>query len=340
MKRILTIALSLIFIAGVSNVCAKNKKESSAPETKYRNALLLAYSPVNSTYEDDNIILQIFGGRLFAKNKTQKTIFIDLSRCFLINNGSSYPMYTEATDEKKASKAKKSTSIDEFISIAPATGNNQNETYLATLDTRTFGKYSSVESPSEEFSNYDKRMLNLIDDMLNESLKADPAGKEYLGTVKRHLTEEESISNIGASIAYAFNKDAENWTDVTISTWVADVIFTPYYKEKPKKLTKEDKKGFGVKEEDPIKIHFKASTPFEFDEDRSPIIVADWDGNFKKGFFNLYDIRMIVFSMFESIPTAKHSLIFEGEDADWGQMKKSGGYYLDPNPKRSIKKLN
>lgn len=324
MKKVFLLLISLLVICGSESAAAKKKEKEvkSNIETKYGNALLLAYSPINSTYEDDNIILQIYNGNLYAKNKTDKTIFIDLSQCFLINNGSSYPMYTEATDEKKASKAKKSTSIDEFISIAPATGNNQNETYLATLDTRTYGKYSSIESPSENFSEYDKRMLNLIDEMAAESLQADPNGKEYLGTSKRHLTEEESISNIGASIAYAFNKRSEDWTNVTISTWVADIILTPYYNEFPKKLSKDEKQGFGIKETEAVKIHVKTDSPFEFEEDRSPIIVASWDPNVKKGYFNLGKVVLGPYNYkTKERDPLKLRLSFDGENADWGDMK-------------------
>ena len=324
MKRTSLALILIIFFTGVFTLEAKKKPDQK--ETKYRNALLMAYSPVNSVYEDGNIKLMIYGGKLYAKNLTDKTIFINLSQCFLINNGSSYPMYSESTDEKKASKAKKSTSIEEFLSIAPATGSNQNVTYLTTLNTRTLGKYSSSEGPSEEFSNYDRRLLNLVDEMLNESLQADPNGKEYLGTVKRHLTEEESISNIGASIAYAFNKNAEDWNNVTISTWVADVIFAPYYREYAKNLSKEEKKGFGVKVAEKGKAHVKASTPFEFEEDRSPLLIMDFEGNFNKGFFtlrNLSDVQTeVLYHDFSDF-----IIVFDGEEADWGTMKKVKGYF-------------
>lgn len=327
-KLILLIFLGLLI---PSYIQAKGKS------TNYRNSISFAYSPVNSVFEDDNLILQIFEGKLWAKNKTEKTIFIDLSQCFLINNGASYPMYSSASDEKHASKAKYS-SDDEFLSIAPATGNNQNETYIATLDTRIYGKYSANESPSENFSDYERRFLSLIDEMLNESLEADPKGKQYLGSVSRHLTEDESISNIGASIAYAFNKRAENWTNVTISTWVADVIFAPYYNEIPKARSKKEKKGFSVKDTEAVKIHIKADSPFEFDADKSPIIVADWEGNFKKGTFELKPIvtqrggmsaGRALAGMFtgglawigaKPLEEMKSSLFYDGLNNDWGKM--------------------
>lgn len=255
--------------------------------TAYRNALIFAYSPVNSVYEDENIKLEIYNEQLWVINKTTKTVFIDLSQCFLVNNGSSFPMWEKKQDEKRASKAAVSTSIDEFISIAPSTGAKQNETFICNMSTRIFGKYSSTESPSSDFSEYDKRLLNLIDELLAESKQADPKKKDYLGCASRHLTEDESISNIGASIAYAFSKRAEEWTNVTVSTWVSDVIFAPYYVEIPDGLSKKEKRGFGVKETSPAIIHAKADSPFEFEEDKSPIIVSDWMGNVKKGTFTL-----------------------------------------------------
>ena len=256
-------------------------------KTNYRNALVLAYSPANSVYEDDNIRLEIYNEKLYAINKTNRTIFIDLSQCFAVHNGTSYPLGEEPKDEKHASKAKESNSIDHFISIAPATGNKQNETFICNLGDVIYGKYTTSERPSGNFSEYDERLLTLLNEMINESLAADPKGKQYVGASHRHLTEDESVNNIGANIAYAFNKRAEEWTPVAISTWVSDIYFTPYYVEMPTDLDKKQQRGFGVKKTEAAKLHVKAYNPFEFDSDRSPVIVADWTGNFKKGEFTL-----------------------------------------------------
>lgn len=313
----------ILFFNGLSSAEGKT--------TYYRNSLSFAYSQVNSIFEDDNIILQIYDGKLWAKNKTDKTIFIDLSQCFLINNGSSYPMFSTATDEKKASKAKYSDSIEEFLSIAPSIGSDQNETFITNLETRIYGNYSSTENPTGKFSDYDKRFLNLIDEMLDESLKADPKGKNYYGTVMRHLTEDESINNIGASIAYAFNKRAEEWTSVTISTWVSDIIFAPYYTEVPDLPSKKEQRGFGVKEIEPAKIHIKANIPFEFEEDKSPIIITDWEGNYKKGYFTLSTIQLYAEKYKNPVTKIKSSqklpyrtiLSYDGDGANWGKLKYS-----------------
>ena len=245
-------------------------------ETEYRNALVLAYSQANSVYEDDNIKLEIYDEQLWAINKTSKTIFIDVAQCFVFHNGRSIPLIGDANnkkgDDKKASKKGVSTKDDEYITIAPNMGTKQNDTYICNMSMSLYREYTTTESKNDDFSEYDIRLLNTVGELIEESKQLDPKNKDYKGTVSRHLTEDESINNIGASIAYAFNKKTEDWTTVSLSTWVCDVIFAPYYIEMPKDLTKKEKKGFGVKETDPAIVHIRANTPFEFDDDRSHFI--------------------------------------------------------------------
>lgn len=305
--------------------------------TNYRSALIFAYSQANSIYEDENLKLEIYDEKLWATNKTNKTIFIDYSQCFLNHNGSSFPMFDKKQNEKKASKKGVASSVEEFLTIAPATGSKQNETFICNMATGIYGEYTTSETPNGEFSEYDKRFFQLIGSMVEESKKADKKGKECVGSVSRHLTEDESVNNIGASIAYAFNKRAENWESVTISTWVSDVIFAPFYVEMPQDLKKKDMKGFGIKETAPAKIHVKANTPFEFNEDKSPLVVCDWEGNFKKGTFDLHSTYI---SKTKNVAAAlllagltygtsmalikedvyKRAIVFDGLQADWGKM--------------------
>lgn len=338
MKRFLAL-IAVAIVCVIPTLAGDNLK------TNYRTALVMAYSPANSVYEDENIKLEIYSERLWATNKTNKTIFIDLAQSFAIHNGSSYPMFEEEQDEKHASKKKASTSIDEFISIAPSVGGKQNSTFICQLAGGIYGKYTTTVTPSGTFTDYEERMLTLINELLNESLSGDPKGKEYLGTSTRHLTEDESINNIGASLAYSFNKRSENWTPVTISTWVSDVYLSPYYVELPPELKKEDKRGFGVKKTEAAKVHVKADTPFEFESDRSPVIVCDWTGDFKKGTFELNPTRIAkkkgmsvgkaIFATFATIATGgvgavlfadfdatfyKSEIHFTGENDDWGKM--------------------
>lgn len=321
---------------------------SAKTKTDYRNALVLAYSQANSVYEDDNIKLEIYDEGLWATNKTKKTIFIDLSQCFMFHNGSSTPFISTGErdkktkgENKKASKAGVSTKDDQYISIAPAIGQTQNETFIIQMSTYIYGKYSTTESPSPngDFTEYEKRFLTIIEELVTESKEADPKGKEYVGTVSRHLLEDESINNIGASIAYAFNKKSEEWTNISLSTWVSDVIFAPFYIEMPQELKKKDKRGFGVKESSPAVVHVKADSPFEFDTDKSPIIICDWEGNYKKGTFELNPTRiykkkgnffgrlfggLFTFGATWFVPlsevTYKQIQHFDGASSDWGKL--------------------
>lgn len=328
----------MCLILCVGTISAKKEK---GVETSYRNALIFAFDKTNSVFEDENIKLEIFNQELWVTNKTKKTLFIDLSQCFLNHNGSSRPIFTKDQDEKKASKKGVATSIDEFITIAPTTGSKQNETFICNITWKTiYGSYSTTETPWEDFSDYDRRLYEVIGEMVVESQKADPEGEKCLGTVSRHFLEDESVKNIGASIAYAFNKRAEEWNTVSLSTWVSDVIFAPYYLTKPADLKKKEKKGFGIKETKPLEINVKAEQPFEFDQDKSPLIVCDWKGNFKKGTFELSYVGILKAkrtSFWENLLTYgaaaylaqlsadyyKSIINFQGTEVDWGKMKYS-----------------
>lgn len=339
MKRLIQLLVLTVFIA--LPMTAKDNIK-----TNFRTALVMAYSPANNVYEDDNIKLEIFGEKLWATNKTEKTIFLDLSQCFLTHNGSSYPMLSKDQDEKNASKTGVSSSIDNFLSIAPAVGSKQNATFICNLaNLAGYGKYTTKESPSGNISEYEERLFTLINEMVYESLVADPKRKSYKGTSYRHLTEDESVNTIGANIAYSFNKRSEEWTPIAISTWVSDIYFTPYYVEMPEELKKSKERGFGAKKTESAKIHLKADSPFEFDNEKSPITVYDWTGDYKKGTFELnptwvskkkgMSLGKILFASLANVATGgmgsalftktdetyyKRSIIFDGKDDDWGKM--------------------
>lgn len=305
----------LLFLFAILSMIAVNPSFSKI-RTTYKNALIFAYSQVNSVYEDDNIKLEIYNENLWATNKTSKTIFIDLAQCFTIHNGASKPFINTGEidkkakeNDKKASKAGLSTKEDKYIAIAPSFGSEQEATFIFNMSTLLFGEYGTKESSSESFTVYYKRLLKMIEDVTTESKNADNKNKMYKGSVARHYTEDESMNNIGASIGYSFSKNAEEWISVSFSTWVSDVIFAPYYIEMPDKNKK--KKGFGVKESSSIIIHVKADSPFEFDNDKSPLIVCNWTGKYKKGIFELQPV-------WDS--SDKCIINFDGKDSDWGTL--------------------
>lgn len=319
----------------VITVCIMSYVDANAGErsTSYRNALILAYSQVNSVYEDDNIKLEFYNEQLWATNKTKKTIFIDRAQCFVFHNGASRPMFETSglrMGGEKASKKGISTKDDVYLTIAPSFGNKQNETYICNLSTRLYGKYTSTETPSHDFTEYDKRLLTIIGELTEKTKVEKSRPIKFEGTAVHHFTEDESINNIGASIAYAFNKNTEEWTSITLTTWVSDVIFAPCYLEKAKQLSRKEKKGFNTKETDSSVIHIKADSPFEFDDDKCPLIVCDWDGNYSKGTFELKPTWKFVnpkssWKIVNSDDDAfeKRIIRFDGKDAPWGKMYKS-----------------
>ena len=333
--------LTLFCIGYSSNAANKTK-------TNYRNAFIFAYSPLNSIVENDSICIEIYDNCLFVTNKTDKTMYIDRSQCFLTNNGASYPMWAKRIDEKKASSAGISYENDAYISIAPNNG-TENATLICQIGTKLLdGHWDSTSGSMTDFTEYDKRFLNLVSEMINECANAKN-NKLYLGTAHRHLTEDESINNVGASIAYSFNKKTDDWTNIAISTWVCDVIFAPYFISQPKELTGKEKSGFGIKETPRLTIHIKADSPFEFNEDKSPLIVSDWTGDWNKGTFSLKKAAIIerpkiiggltaykkLKELNEKLKTMspedaenyvkrgvekKSWIIFDGKNKDWGKM--------------------
>lgn len=310
--------------------------------TNYRMALVLTYDGTSSTYEDDNIKLEIYDESLWATNKTSQTLYLDLSQCFVYHNEASMPMFNQ--DGRKESSKKGYTDVDEFLTIAPSAGKKAKPTCVCGLSFGFYGEYSTSETPSgRDFTEYDMRFLTLIGDVVEESGVMNSNGKKNPKTVHRHLTEDESIVNIGISIAYAFNKRSEDWTTVSIASWISDVIFAPYYVEMPHELKGKEKRGFGVKEQDPVLLHVRAEYPFEYDEEKSGLVVADWDGDYKKGTFTLTSTRIsktkgktaaILGSLLVG-PAAlaliteenyKSKIVFEEEEGYWGEMKYQNSY--------------
>lgn len=318
-------------------------KASAVGRTTYRNALVYVYSKANSVYEDDNIKLEIYDQALWATNKTKKTLFFNLDQCFLTHNGSSFPMGSKKRNERYASIKGYTTSEDQFITIAPSTGNDQNPTFVCDMSTLIVGEYFSEGNPFDNFTDYDKRLFSVVGKLTEESqrntvssgkwvgLVGFKSSQKYMGTTKLHMSEDESINTIGASIAYASSKKAENWNSVVLSTWVSDVIFAPYYMEMPKKIKPGDRKGFNIKEVNPTIIHIKADSPFEFISDKNPIVVCDWVGDFYKGSFMLKNPRpKMEYSRKESLGYKKRTIKyvgyckcginFDGSQANWGKM--------------------
>lgn len=116
--------------------------------------------------------------------------------------------------------------------------------------------------------------------------------------------------------------------------------------ELPEELSKKEKRGFGIKRTEAAQVHVKADSPFEFESDKSPIIICDWVGDFKKGEFTLgatwvkkkkkMGFGKILGATFATLLTGgigavlftdydatyyKKEINFNGQDANWGKMK-------------------
>ena len=309
MKKIL-FSFTLLFIAMHSY--------ADGMITSYRNGLIFTYSRENSIHEDDVIKLEIFDQKLWAINKTNKTIFIDMSQCFIFHNGESKPMFdfsqNNKDDDKKASKRGISMKNDQYITIAPSMGLKQNETFICDMFSDMEGEYLTSETVTKEFSDYDIKFFNLIDELSQESLNLDPKKKKYEHATFRSMTEVESIDNIAASVAYAFTKNTEEWTNIALSTWVNNIILAPMFLEKP--FIEKKESGFLVKETAPFILHVKADCPFGYDEERNPVVVFDWVGKYKKGKFKLKFINLYK----NNEEKYRVKVRFDGKDANWGEM--------------------
>ena len=339
MKKILLLAICCLFFGQAFG--GKKSKE----ETKYRNALIFMYSNANSVYEDDNIRLEIYDESLWASNKTTKTIFIAVDQSFLIHNGSARPLWDNSKKEqgdKKASKKAVATEENLTITIAPKISENQSPTWICDVSTAMYGPYSTSETPTGNFTEYDKRLFSAIETLTTEAKrKEDKKQDVFTGSSAIHFTEDESVVNLGFSIAYSFNKKTDEWNNIQLTTWISDLIFAPIYNELPKKISEKEQKGFGVKETPYAVTHIKADAPYkEFDNEKSLAIVCDWKGDFDKGTFVLGNTRVVkagsktakffgaLFTMGISLASPelfdtyyKRIIQFDGSDADWGKLK-------------------
>ena len=212
MKKILLLAICCLFFGQAFG--GKKSKE----ETKYRNALIFMYSNANSVYEDDNIRLEIYDESLWASNKTTKTMFIAVDQSFLIHNGSARHLWDNSKKkqgEKKASEKAMATEENVTITIAPKISENQSPTWICDVSTALYGSYSTSETPTGNFTEYDKRLFSAIETLTTEAKrKEDKKQDVFTGSSAIHFTEDESVVNLGFSIAYSFNKKTDEWNNV------------------------------------------------------------------------------------------------------------------------------
>lgn len=284
MKKIylLTLVLSLITVG---------KMYASHPsgfdvkmDDKARVGLFLAFSGVDSKVEDDNVILEIYDQCVWLTNKTDKTLYLNLAECFVEVQGESYNLYRapEARIGKKTTKNKDKNSQtlvtdDQWFTIAPGAKNEP----IATIPTGYYGTYSVYDGKDVRILNDITRTFMQLIDELRIGIEK---GANF---ASMHFTQDESFTSIKASLSYRFSSKQEEGTSIAVETWLSDMIMSKYYTLFPEKQEKGKERSLAAKKVNPAMSCVGAKQPFEYDEEKSPIIGCDVTINLKKGQFTL-----------------------------------------------------
>ena len=171
--------------------------------------LFMAFSGVDSRYEDENAIVEIYNEALWITNKSNRTIYLDLAQCFAYYNDEAQSLYVP----DKAKKGNAVITETQLITIAP----NSTEP-LCGLGTTIMGNYSAYKGKDVRIVNeYTEKFMNVIDELRIELESGNR------NSSSRHLTEDESFIRLKAAIAYSFDKESKDAVPVVISSWLSDV---------------------------------------------------------------------------------------------------------------------
>lgn len=254
-------------------------------DSKAHVGLFLAFSGVDSKYEDDNVVVEIYNQLLWVTNKTDRTIYLDLAQCFVYYNDTSFCLYE--SDEKKEGHI----TDTQLINIAP----NDNKP-IASLGGYIAGLYSSNNKELKKKEQKKYAVHFLTEDKINFMNIIDEMRMDLENTITnsttRHLTENESFIRLKAAISYSFNKESKDGVNdvipVVISSWVSDITLSKYYTLLPP--PQEKVKSLAAKKINPALVCVPAVSPFEYDEEKSPIIGLDITIDLNKGQFVLDDL--------------------------------------------------
>ncbi|MBO4985287.1 MAG: hypothetical protein J6C87_06565 [Bacteroides sp.] len=245
-------------------------------DEKAHIGLFLAFSGVDSKYEDENVAVEIYREALWITNKSDRTIYLDLAQCFAYYNDDVVSLYIPDKTKKKNIVTE-----TQLINIAPK--EDRMLCGLASLITGTYSAY--VDKKEEYFHNiteYTEKFMSVVDELRIE------LENENKNSATKHLTEDEAFIKLKAAIAYSFDKEAKETTPVIVSNWVSDIILSKYYTLLPPPQQKT--KSLSAKKINPAKICTTATSPFEYEEEKSPIMGYDINIDLKKGRFTLGQI--------------------------------------------------
>ncbi|MBQ9231233.1 MAG: hypothetical protein IJ190_08650 [Prevotella sp.] len=296
-----------------------------------KQALLVGYSQTDNVYEDENIRAELVRLSLKITNKTNKPIFVDRSSSFYYVNDDAVCL-----DEKRDDTQKN------YQPLAP-----KSDTWVSTLINPIRGKYDAGGGSGRRGGKA-KYQTDLQLQVMNymETMRYELANNQKKSCTNIHLTGDESFMKVKVYIRYDLEryfpeskKEREDHT-FTLSTWVSDMILSKYYIQDQDKVKRTNAVNIQGRMTDIM--HVFADTPFEYDEDNSPldIYLADFD----KGRFNIYRLgasdaekegkpekgdtpkgrdkkggQEEMKSNFEERSKVRQVLVWEGESTNWVQ---------------------
>ncbi len=296
-----------------------------------RQALLVGYSQTDNVYEDENIKAELVRLSLKITNKTNKPLFVDRSSSFYYVNDDAVCL-----DEKRDGTSKS------YQPLAP-----KSDTWVSTLINPIRGKYDAGGG-SGRHGGKAKYQTDLQLQVMNymETMRYELANNQKKSCTNIHLTGDESFMKVKVYIKYDLEKysvDSEKKREehsFTISTWVSDMILSKYYIQDQDKVKRTNAVNIQGRMTDIM--HVFADTPFEYDEDNSPIDI--YLAQFEKGKFNIYRLgasdaekegkpekgdnpkgrdkkgdQEEIKSNFEERNKARQVLVWEGESSNWVQ---------------------
>lgn len=270
MKKCLVIIASFLislemFAGDISGFSIKKMDE------KAHVGLFMGFSGVDSKFKNSDVEVEIYNEALWITNLTNKTVYLDLAQCFAYYNDDPQCLYVP----DKARKGNTVITETQLINIAPGATKP-----LCGLGTQVGGVYSAYEGKDVRVVTEKTSIFMGIVDELRIQFE-----EGQLNCACKHLTEDESPIRLKAAIAYSFEKDCKDATPVVISTWLSDIVLAKYFTVLP--AQQEKTKSLAAKKVLPARVCVTADTPFEYEEEKSPIMSYDIEIALKKGRFSL-----------------------------------------------------
>ena len=316
MKKLILFAVLTLFIS--LNAIAQEQ------------ALILGYSQTNNVYEDENVKIELIRLALKVTNKTDKTIYIDRKSSFYYINDNSFCLF-----EGKETHLKNETIVEKDVDPIAPRGSKYIAGLKNPLGNRTYdaGGGSSFSlwskkkgAAANHLSDQDVEFMGLV-----ETLRSELANNERKSSSSVHLTENESFMRIRVAVNYSEDPKMDKLVACNITSWISDMIMAKFFVRKQDKVVRSN--AVNVKGRMLNTMHVFADSPFEYDEDISPL-----DGYtiiFGKGKFYVHQFNNIggdeinrkgkdeeILSSFEETSTLgkqRTTFIWEGETLNWIQ---------------------